>query len=107
MENKEYQRSDVKRQTRREKQESAVPILLDKMFEIAGHETRYKDISGRKDAWYREWQMTLAQNEEWKTWGKNFLMKELKMRQKQAELEMGMISLSWGLSISDWQEAVG
>ncbi len=107
MENKEYQRSDVKRQTRREKQESAVPILLDKMFEIAGHETRYKDIRDRKDAWYREWQMTLAQNEEWKTWGKNFLMKELKMRQKQAELEMGMISLNWGLSISDWKEAVG
>ena len=106
MENKEYQRSDVKRQTRREKQESAVPILLDKMFEIAGHETRYKDISGRKDAWYRDWQMTLAQNEEWKTWGKNFLMRELKMRQKQAELEMGMISLNWGLSISDWKETV-
>jgi hypothetical protein len=107
MENKEYQRSDVKRQTRREKRESAVPILLDKMFEIAGHETRYSDIVGRKDAWYRDWQMTLAQNEEWKTWGKNFLMKELKMRQKQAELEMGMISLNWGLSISDWEESVG
>ena len=107
MENKEYQRSDVKRQTRREKQESAVPILLDKMFEIAGHETRYNDIRGRKDAWYRDWQMTLAQNEAWKTWGKNFLMRELKMRQKQAELEMGMISLNWGLSISDWKEAVG
>jgi hypothetical protein len=107
MENKEYQRSDFKRQTKREKQESAVPILLDKMFEIAGHETRYRDIVGRKDAWYQDWQMTLAQNEEWKSWGINFLKQDLKMRQKQAELEMGMISLNWGLGISDWKDEVG
>ena len=51
--------------------------------------------------------MTLAQNEEWKTWGINFLKQDLKMRQKQAELEMGMISLNWGLSISDWKDEVG
>ena len=107
MENKEYQQGEFRRQTKREKWDSAVPILIDKMFEIAGHETRYSDISGRKDAWYQDWQMTLAQNEEWKSWGINFLKQDLKMRQKQAVMEMAMVSLNWGLSISDWEEMNG
>ena len=107
MENKEYQQGEFRRQTKREKWDSAVPILIDKMFEIAGHETRYSDISGRKDAWYQDWQMTLAQNEEWKSWGINFLKQDLKMRQKQAVMEMAMVSLNWGLSISDWEERNG
>ena len=25
--------------------------LIDKMFEIAGHEARYKDVEGRTDEW--------------------------------------------------------
>ena len=107
MENKEYQQGEFRRQTKREKWDSAVPILIDKMFEIAGHETRYSDISGRKDAWYQDWQMTLAQNEEWKSWGINFLKQDLKMIQKQAVMEMAMVSLNWGLSISDWEEMNG
>ena len=51
--------------------------------------------------------MTLAQNEEWKSWGINFLKQDLKMRQKQAVMEMAMVSLNWGLSISDWEERNG
>ena len=28
----------------------------------------YDDIKDRKDAWYADWTMTVAQDEEWKKW---------------------------------------
>jgi hypothetical protein len=48
--------------------------------------------------------MTVEQNEEWRLWGKKYLMKQLRLYANQAEREMGMISLMWGLKFSNWEE---
>ena len=51
-------RPEKKRQT---KEQMAI-TLIDKMFEFAGHDARYKDVEGRTDNWYQQWTMTEAQN---------------------------------------------
>ena len=48
--------------------------------------------------------MTMAQNDEWQTWGKKYLAKNLKLNSKYAEREMAMVSLMWGLKFSDFPE---
>lgn len=86
-----------KRLTRQEKQEQAVIDLINKMFEIAGHQVTYDDIKDRKDEWYLDWTITEEQYEEWKKWGKKYLMKNLRYYSKMAERQMDMIGLMWGL----------
>ena len=73
--------------------------LIDKMFEIAGHEARYKDVEGRTDEWYTEYTMTEEQNKEWKDWVKKFIKKELRTTAKAASTEMAWFDLSYGLKI--------
>jgi len=94
----------MKRLTREQKKDKAVVDLINEMFKIAGHDVTYDDIKDRQDAWYTEWTMTVQQNEEWQAWGKKYLMKQLNMRAKMAEREMGMCSLMWGLKFSNWNE---
>jgi hypothetical protein len=94
----------AKRLSRAQKWEKVVIDLINKMFEIAGHEVTYDDVKGREDDWYSQWTMTVEQNEEWKLWGKKYLMKELRMRAHLAEREMAMCSLMWGLKFSNWEE---
>jgi len=36
------------------------------MFEIAGHDATFEQVAGRKDEWYLDWTMTIAQSDEWK-----------------------------------------
>jgi hypothetical protein len=91
-----------KRLSREQKKEKMVVDMIDKMFEIAGHSVTYDDVKDRKDDWYTQWTMTVDQNDEWKDWGKKYLIKELKFSAKLAEREMGMISLMWGLKFSDF-----
>ena len=52
--------------------------LINKMFEIAGHNVKYEDIKDREDDWYMLWSMTKEQNEEWIKWGQKFLKKKVK-----------------------------
>jgi hypothetical protein len=91
-----------KRLSREEKWRQAVVDLINKMFEIAGHQVTYEDIKD-KDDWYTEWTMTMQQNAEWKKWGKQYLMKNLRMYAKMAERQMDMIALKWGLKLSDFK----
>jgi len=98
------QNKPKKRLTREQKWDKAVIDLINKMFEIAGHEVTYEDVKDRKDDWYAQWTMTVQQNDEWKKWGKKYLMKELRMRSYFAEREMDMCSLMWGLKFSNWEE---
>lgn len=86
-----------KRLTREEKKRKAVIDIINKMFEIAGHSVTYEDIKDREDAWYQDWTMTIEQNEEWKKWGKKYLMKSFSLYAKIAERQMDMIGLMWGL----------
>jgi hypothetical protein len=94
----------AKRLSREQKQEQAVKDLINQMFIIAGHQVTYDDIVGRTDAWYTDWTMTEAQNEEWKEWGIKYLKTKLKMNTYFAEREMAMVSLMWGLKFSDFGE---
>jgi len=93
-----------KRLSREEKKERAIVDLIDQMFIIAGHDVTYEDIKDRKDDWFTQWSMTVEQGEEFKEWGKRYLMKELRMRDKQAETEMQWINLQWGLKYSNWED---
>ena len=89
-----------KRLSREEKKEKAIVDLINKMFEIAGHDVTYNDIVG-KENWFQEYSMTVEQSNEWKEWGRKYLMKELRMRKAMAEREMLWINLQWGLTYSD------
>lgn len=91
----------AKRLSRQEKIDKSIIDLINEMFRIAGHEVTYEDIKDRKDDWYVQWTMTVAQNDEWQAWGKKYLAKNLKLNTKYAERQMAMISLMWGLKFSD------
>ena len=93
-----------KRLSRPEKYEKAIVDIINKMFEIAGHDVSHDDVKDREDPWFQEWTMTVEQNEEWKKWGKKYLMKELRMYAKMAEKEMSMICLMWGLKFSNFDK---
>ena len=90
-----------KRLSREEKREKAMVDLINQMFIIAGHDVTYNDIKDRKDNWFQEYSMTVEQSNEFKKWGKKYLMKELRMYAKQAENEMMWFNLQWGLTYSD------
>jgi transcription initiation factor IIE alpha subunit len=91
-----------KRLSKQEKKEKSVIDLVNMMFEIAGHTVTFEDIKDRKDNWFQEWTMTTEQNDQWKLWGKKYLIKNLRMNAKIAEREMMWVSLQWGLKLSDY-----
>jgi hypothetical protein len=91
-----------KRLSKQEKKEQVIIDLVNKMFEIAGHTVTFEDIKDRKDNWFQQWTMTTEQNDQWKLWGKKYLIKNLRMNAKSAEKEMMWASLQWGLKFSDF-----
>lgn len=93
----------VKRLSRQEKMNVFVVDVINKMFEIAGHDVTYEDIKDRKDEWYTQWTMTMEQSDQWKEWGVGEIRKRFRYNKKWAEKEMGMIILMWGLKFSDFK----
>ena len=75
--------------------------LIDKMFEMAGHDLKFEDVEGRKDNWFQQYTMTEAQNEEWRDWGIKLIMKKRRYNKYLADREMRMLDLYCGLKISD------
>ena len=92
-----------KRLSREEKREKAVVDLINQMFIIAGHDVTYDDILGVEN-WFQKYTMTVEQGQEFKKWGKKYLMKELRTYAKLAEREMQWFMLQWGLVYSNWDE---
>ena len=92
-----------KRLTREQKREQAVVDLINQMFIIAGHSVTYDDIVGVEN-WFQKYTMTVEQGDEFKKWGKKYLMKNLNSYAKQAEREMQWFSLQWGLTYSNWED---
>jgi type IV secretory pathway TrbF-like protein len=88
-----------KRLTREQKREQAVVDLINQMFISAGHSVTYDDIVGVEN-WFQKYTMTVEQGDEFKKWGKKYLMKNLNSYAKQAEREMQWFSLQWGLKYS-------
>jgi hypothetical protein len=95
----------MKRLTREQKKEKAIVDIINQMFVIAGHNVTYEDICG-VDNWFQKYTMTFEQGEELKKWGKQYLMKELKMRAVYAEKEMQWFNAMWGLKYSDFDEHI-
>ena len=93
-----------KRLTKDQKRHQAVVDLINQMFIIAGHQVTYDDIKDRKDNWWTEWTMTVAQTDEWMGWGIKYLRKNLKLNKTLAKKEMAWVNLMWGLKYSDWNE---
>ena len=83
--------------TSQEKSTQVARDLINKMFEIAGHNMKYEDVIGRTDDWYTQYTMTEAQNEEWRKWGTEYLRKKKRWNKKMAEREMAMVDLYCGL----------
>ena len=95
----------AKRLTKEEKWRKASEDLINKMFEIAGHDVTFDDIVG-VDEWWQKYTMTVAQGEQLEEWGKQYLMRELKLRAAYAEKEMMWFSVTWGLKYSDFDEHI-
>jgi hypothetical protein len=93
----------AKRLSKDEKQNIFVKDIINKMFEISGHNVTYDDIKDRKDEWYTQWTMTMEQSDEWKEWGIKEIQKRFRYNKKWAEREMAMITLMWGLKFSDFK----
>lgn len=91
----------AKRLTLQEKKDIFIVDVINKMFEIAGHDVTFDDIKDRKDDWYAQWTMTMEHNDIWKEWGIREMKKRFKYNKQRAEREMGMISLMWGLKFSN------
>ncbi len=89
-----------KRLSREEKKEKAVVDLINQMFIIAGHDVTYDDVLGVED-WFQKYTMTVEQGEEFKKWGKKYLMKNLRTYAKVAEKEMMWFNLQWGLKYEE------
>lgn len=84
--------------------EENAKILIDKMFEIAGHDVKYEDIVDRKDNWFWDWTMTMEQRDQWMEWGVEYLRKNNRYTtKKQAEINMSWVDMQWGLKVSDYE----
>jgi hypothetical protein len=86
---------------RADKSKLVLKELIDKMFEIAGHNLKFEDVEGRTDNWFQQHTMTQAQNEEWRDWGTKFIMKKHRYNKYLADRHMRMLDLYCGLKISD------
>ena len=92
-----------KRLSREQKREQAVVDLINQMFIIAGHDVTYDDVLGVED-WFQKYTMTVEQGDEFKKWGKKYLIKELRESAKSAERGMQWFNLQWGLTYSNWED---
>lgn len=82
---------------RRPTSDEIVRTVINKMFEIAGHDVTYDDIKDRKDSWWTDWTMTVEQDKEWKAWMINYFRKECRRLPNIATREADMMSFKWGL----------
>jgi hypothetical protein len=91
----------TREQRKRDKDTLILKELIDKMFELAGHNLKFEDVEGRKDHWFQEYTMTEAQNKEWREWGTKLIMKKHRYNKYLANREMAFLDLYCGLKISD------
>jgi hypothetical protein len=86
-----------KRLSYEQKKEQLLIDLINKMFEMAGHNVKFEDIKDRKDDWYNQWTMTEDQYNQWRNWGVKQIKKVTKLNDVYAERQMSMVGLNWGL----------
>ena len=86
-----------KRLSYEQKKEQLLIDLINKMFEIAGHDVKFEDIKDRKDDWYNQWTITEEQYNKWQNWGIKEIKKKIKLTDVYAQRQMSMVGLNWGL----------
>lgn len=84
------------------KEKQLLKELIDKMFEIAGHDLKFEDVEGRTDEWFTQYTMTEEQNKEWREWGTKHIKKKKRHYSKIAAREMAWLDLYCGLKIIDY-----
>ena len=72
--------------------------MIDK--ELEPHGKTMEDVKDSQ-TWYRDYTMTTAQCDEWKTFCIDLMRKKLKWSKALAEKEFAMFNLSYGLKIVD------
>ncbi len=83
--------------------EEVAETLINKMFEIAGHNVTFEDIKGRTDQWYLEWTMTREQEAEWRRFGEELIKKQSPTGRWNYKSEMAFFNMNYGLKISDYE----
>jgi hypothetical protein len=83
------------------KEKQLLKELIDKMFEIAGHNLKFEDVEGRTDEWYQQYTMTEEQNKEWREGGTKHIKKKKRHYSKIAAREMAWLDLYCGLKIEN------
>jgi hypothetical protein len=93
----------TRQEMKKDKEKQLLKELIDKMFEIAGHDLKFEDVEGRTDEWYQQYTMTEEQNKEWREWGTKHIKKKKRHYSKIASREMAWLDLYCGLKISDYE----
>ena len=75
--------------------------LINKMFEIAGHDVKYEDIVDRRDGWYSKCTMTSEQNDEGVKYGEALIKKVFGYPKKICHREMMWLNMMYGLKIKN------
>ena len=86
---------------RQDKDKLIFKTLIDKMFEIAGHDLKFEDVEGRKDNWFQQYTMTEEQNKQWREWAVPYLVKMKRYNKKRATIDIAWVDLYCGLKISN------
>ena len=90
---------NILRKRKQAKIDSFTEDAINKMFKIAGHTTRYKDIVKRKDNWFQKYTMTSENEDEFKKWFVKRIMNIHGITKHFAEREFAMFNLSYGLKL--------
>lgn len=86
-----------------EKKKQALQDILNKMFEVSGHDITYDDIMYREDSWFHQYTMTEDQNKQWRAWSVDYLRKKLRLTKVMAEKEIDWLDMQFGLKIQ-WEQ---
>jgi len=87
--------------TKQQKTHELFKQVINRMFEIAGYEFRYEEISKRKDDWFSQYEMTKQQDEIWERDCVDLISKKLRLPKYLAKREFQHIRLCYGLKIKD------
>jgi hypothetical protein len=87
----------MKERNKKKTDQDMLREIINVMFVIAGHDVGYDDIKDRKDAWYMQWTMTLAQQDRFIEWLTGYIRKNKHYPKSTAVRQAHMINLMWGL----------
>lgn len=88
------------------KDNTIVRALIDRMFEVAGHDVKYVDLIGRTDEWYQQYTMTREQCDEWMKWGTHYIRTKKRCTKAMAEQQMAWFNVGYGLKIQESGDSV-